>query len=356
MAYTLNLSACRNVELTPLYDRQIAGVIICYKQVNLVSGVPWPQIYIDKYPATITDYTPNVLTHVVELAGRKVTNFSGSVRVASLANAFSSTANVRAAFWLALDSTLQAPEVHSTSVTAAVPTSVVNAQTGAAVDTTTAYPNILLPGCIVASWMGVNWVEAVITMDHGFTTYSDPLTWAVPALGVHRTCSMRVILTNAITQIYTGQQLNDTGDPIPPLYPASGSLAQAMYNSTSALQYEGQVTLLGQTLRSDIAAGSALSLVGPSGNTYGPVLVQSVATRPHYGEMRVSFGPVARQDLQGLITMWMATRWRTAYNLPSGRGSATASDITSVDSSGASARHDTAHGVPQYSRFEVTGS
>ena len=363
---TLTLSAQqqRTVRITPQNDRQLAGVIICYKAIGTVNGVPWPQIYFDKYPSTITDYTPNVLTHIVELAGWKVTKMVGQVAVTPIAPAFATTggtagdgASIRAAFWLGLDQTLQDPAIKPASITAAVPVSVVNAQTGAAINLAN-YPNILLPAPAsgpVQSWMGVNWVEAIVTLQHGFSRYQDPGTWALLDASVTRYCTMRVMLTNAVTQTYTGSHLDDTGDPVPPLYPAAGSLAQTLYNSLSVLQYEGQISLLAPALTSGIGVGNVLTLVTPN-NTYHNLLVQSVSGRPHFGELRLNFGPAAPRDLPGLISLWESTRWRTTYNMPSGRASGTAQPIASVDASGAAAKQDTAHSAPSFSSLTITGS
>jgi hypothetical protein len=348
---TLTASQEREVSLAPQYDRQLAGVMLCFKQTSTFNGVPWPQLYFDRYPATITDYTPNVLTHVVELAGAKTTGMSGTVAVAALAPAYSSEAGDRAAFWTGLDTSLQDPLIDPSSIAAGVPLSVSD-RTGAAVDVT-AYPNILLPGSEVSSWMGVQWVEATVQVQVSFNKYTDAAFKLLADMVDHRLISYRVILTNAVSKTYTGQFLQDTGDPVPPLYPAPGSLAYALYQSVSRLQYAGVFTPVGATLRSDIQVGTVLTLVGPN-NTYAGLLVQSVLSRPHYGEMRVEYGPAARIDAADLVEMWRATRWRTLYNLPSGRSSGMATVTASLDTSGAEAKENTSHGLGTYSLRSAT--
>jgi hypothetical protein len=348
---TLTASQEREVSLAPQYDRQLAGVILCFKQTSTFNGVPWPQLYFDRYPSTVTDYTPNVLTHVVELAGAKTTGMSGTVAVAALAPAYSSAEGDRAAFWTGLDTSLQDPLIDPSSIEAAPPLSVTD-PAGAAVDVT-AYPNILLPGSEVSSWMGVQWVEATIQVQVSFSKYFDTGFKILADMVDHRLISYRVILTNAVSKIYTGQFLQDTGDPVPPLYPASGSLACALYQSVSRLQYAGVFTPVGMTLRSDIQVGTVLTLVGPN-NTYAGLLVQSVQSRPHYGETRVEYGPAARIDAADLVELWRASRWRTLYNLPSGRSSGMATVTAAMDTSGAEAKENTSHGLGTYSLRSTT--
>jgi len=348
---TLTASQEREVLVAPQFSRQLAGVILCFKQTNNFNGVPWPQLYFDRYPAAITDYTPNVLTHVVELAGAKTTAMSGTVEVTPLAPAYSASAGDRAAFWTGLDASLQDPLIQPASIAAAAPLSVTD-PSGAAVDLAV-YPNILLPGSEVSSWMGARWVEATIQVQVSFNKYHDAGFKLLADAVDHRLISYRVILTDAVSKTYTGQFLQETGDAPPPLYPAPGSLAYALYQSASRLQYEGVFTAVGTALRSDIQVGTVLTLIGPN-RTYAGLLTQSVQSRPHFGELRVEFGPGARIDAAGLVEMWRASRWRTLYNLPSGRSSGVATVSAAVDTSGAAAKENTSHGLGTYSVRSAT--
>jgi len=348
-ALTLSAQQEREVNIAPQYDRQLAGVMLCYKQVGLVDGVPWPGLYFDKYPESITDYTPNVVTHVIEIPGQKVTTLFSSVTALALAPAYSATLADRVNFWLALDPALSDPYITPGSITAGVPISVTT-PAGAAIDTGV-YPRMLMPGSKVASWMGVLWIEAIISVPITYLRCRDT-AHAVKDSAVSGVLHLRCILTNATTGSYSGSQLLDTGELVPPCYPASGSLALAAYTSAATLQYAGSITLLGQTLRTDIALGQTLSLTGPS-HTYTGLLVQSVEVRPHYGEMRVEFSPAARIDAAGLVEMWRASRWRTTYNLPSNRSSGTASISASFDTTGVDHKQDTTHSLATYTSLTI---
>ena len=349
---TISANQEKEIALAPEYERQLAGVMITYKQVTVTDGVPWPSLYVDRFPATITDYTPNVLSHVIDIPGWKVNTMKGTVSVAALAAAFASAAAARAGFWINLDRALQDPLVNPATVTAGVPVSVTD-NCGNPIDTAN-YPNILLPGSQVASWMvGVHWIEATIQVQVGFSQYRDSAFTVLEDQVVNRLVNYQVILTNAASTTYSGAQLADTGEAVPPCYPAAGSLAQAAYTSASTLSYQGRVVFLDAVLRSGLGVGKVLTLVGPN-HTYPNLLVQAVECRPHYGELRVEFGPSARIDAGALVELWRASRWRTTYHLPSGRSSGLGSITASFDTSGTGHKENTSHGVGSFSVRSTT--
>jgi hypothetical protein len=343
----------KQIQLAPRYDRQLAGVLICYKQVNTYNGVPWPAVYIDKYPDTITDYTPNVSTHTIDLAGMKVSKVQSNVSVLPLAAAFSASASDRVAFWLAADTTLQDPKIDPASIAVDVPVSVLDKK-GNPVNIA-AYPNVLLAGSgPLASWMpGVQWVEAAVHAHCSFQRYADDAHKQPAATVTKRLISHRVVLTNAVTALYQGYSHIETGEQVPPLYPAAGSLAFEVYQGLSQLQYGGTIAWVNDSLRSDAALGRKLTLQGPN-NTYSGLLAQSVRARPHFGELTVEFGPGARLDAPELIELARATRWRYTYNMPSGRGTGVAAPAAHVDLGAATARENTAHGLGNYSLWGVS--
>ena len=351
---TLSANQEKQVRIAPQYARQLTGVRLTYKQVATIDGQCWPQTYQDIYPATGTnDWTPTALHQAVEIAGSKTTHVRGAVTVIPLAPAYSSTAATRAAFWNAIDSTLQDPLIKSATVAAAVPSSVVD-NAGAPVDLTN-FPNILAPGCQVYSWMGVNWVEATISVTTTYSRYRDAGTFLLIDSTVTRVLTHRVILTNAVSKTYEAVSAFDEGDTLPPIYPAAGSLAQAMYQSLSRLQYEGTVTFIGGVPRNDIAVGMVLTLVGPN-HTYAGLLVQGVSVSPHYGTVAVKFGPASRLDAAGMIEMWLLPRRRQIVQMKSGRSSGTAPSLASVDQTGAAHKENSTHSLPAYAAFGVTGS
>jgi len=83
-------------------------------------------------------------------------------------------------------------------------------------------------------------------------------------------------------------------------------------------------------------------------------LIQSLEARPHYGELRVEFGPSARIDAAGLVEMWRASRWRTTYHLPSNRSSGQAAVSATFDTTGANAKENTSHGLGAFAVRSAT--
>lgn len=142
---------------------------------------------------------------------------------------------------------------------------------GNPIDITTAYPYELTAGA-PAAWMGVTVMEANVA---GFFSYYKQTTAGaaqlVDQIGEHlHTC--RVKLTNRASATYSQNQLLATGEVYPP------GLAQGIYNSLAALQYNFTHTILESPFATVIKPGKhALNLSGgaPAWATMN-AMVQSV--------------------------------------------------------------------------------
>ncbi len=342
VAATVTAEQEQQVELAPRYERQLAGVVIEYKQTNVFDGFAWPQYYYDIYPAGITDYTPNCSRHFVELDGAQITKTDVAVQVIPVALAVSATASDRLSWWLAADDTLGDPNIDPASI--AVEVATVTDSTGNQVDLT-AYPNTLVKGQL-SSWMGVQWTDVTVTANVSFSRYADSAHKQPNATVQQRQVSQRVTLTNATSRTYRTTTFYDPGESVPT------GVAQAVYNSLSTLQYSGAVTFAASQVRSGIGVGNTLTLVGPT-NTYSNLLVQSVRAVPHLGWLTVSYGPSARLDAPELIELARCSRWRTIYNMPSGRSTGQAPGCADVGLGSATAKENTQHGLGNYT-FQAT--
>lgn len=364
---TLATDQEKEVALAPRYERRLNGVIVCYKQVDTYDGQSYEILYKDVYPPATTDWTPDTLTHICELAGQKVTHIQATVAVLPLAPAFSATAATRAAFWTALDATLQDPLIDPASILVAAPSSVVD-ENGAAVNTSL-FPNILLPGTAGAqssqlySWMQntspagpVYWVHATISVTVSFNRYRDPGHNGVPTAAT-RVLNHRVILTNATSQTYSAVASLDTGEGVPPCYNGTTvtttSVAYNLYNSLALLQYSGSIPFVAGASRADMSVGKILNATGPN-HTFSGLLIQAVTMRPQTGEVTVEFGPAARLDAPALIELWRMTRVRTLYNLPSGRSSGAAPADSSIDQTATGHKENSTHSVPDYQGLVIS--
>jgi hypothetical protein len=339
----------REIELAPRYDRQLAGVWIHYKKSDTINGVAWPAVYVDAYPPGITDYTPNVAVHTVELAGSQVTRVSVPVVVVPAAAAATGDAAARKAWWLAVDKTLSDANIDPDSIVADAAT--VKDEQGNAVDLG-AYPNTVIKGQL-SGWMGVRWVDVTVTATISYDRYADAAHKIPGAKVEKKETHHRVTLTNAVSQTYRATTRFDPGESVPV------GVAQAVYNSVATLQHAGRIKFVAGQLRSGLSVGQQMTLTGPT-STYANLLVQSVRAAPHLGVLEVSYGPSSVLDAPALIELARATRWRMIYNMPSGRSTGQAPGSADVGLGTATAKENTQHGLGNYSLqavvSQVTGS
>jgi hypothetical protein len=334
---TVTAEQQRQVELAPRYERQLAGVVIEYKQTNVFNGFAWPQYYYDIYPSGITDYTPNCSRHFVELAGSQVSKVNVVVEVIPVGLAVSATPSDRLGWWQSVDMTLNDPNIDPASIVIDVAT--VTDGSGDPVDLTQ-YPNTLVKGQL-STWMGVQWTDVTVMANASFNRYADAAHKVPNGTVTARQISHRVTLTNAISQTYRTTTFFDPGESVPV------GVAQAVYNSLATLQYSGSIAFVAGQVQSGIAVGDNLTLAGPT-NTYANLLVQSVRAVPHLGLLSVAYAPSARLDAPELIELARCCRWRTIYNLPSGRSTGQAAGCADVGLGSATAKENTQYGVPAY--------
>jgi hypothetical protein len=333
----------RQIELAPRHERQLAGVVIEYKRTNVFNGFAWPQFYYDIYPPGITDYMPNCSRHFVELDGSHVSRTDVAVQVVPVALAVSATPSDRLSWWLAADNTLSDPNIDPASIE--VDVAAVTDSSGNPVDLT-AYPNTLVKGQL-SSWMGVQWTDATVTANVSFCRYADTAHNQPNATVQSRQVSQRVTLTNAVSQTYRTVTFFDPGEAVPT------GVAQALYTSLATLQYSGSVAFVAGQVQSGIGVGNTLTLAGPA-NTYPNLLVQAIRAVPHLGLLSVSYAPSARLDAPELIELARCCRWRTIYNMPSGRSTGQAAGCNDVGLGSATAKENTQHGLGNYALQAVT--
>ena len=345
---TVNITANqeKEIELSPQYTRQRAGVIIKYKRTDMVDNSPWPAVYTDKYPPSITDYTPDVSRHTIDLQGATATTVHAQIAVSPLAAALSADSASRAAFWRSVDRTLQEPSIDPTTIVAAMASATLD--DGTNIDTTL-YPNVLTSGQIADWTTGIRWVAGTLAADISYQQYvpnADGTRTSIPVTNGKKTIHQRVIFTNASTGPYSAISSLSSGDPVP------SGVAEAVYCSISRLQYAGRITLVAAQLSTTPGLGNALSLIGPA-NTYSGLLIQSTHSRPHYGELIVTYGPSSRLDAPELVELARVGRLRTTYAMPSGRASGQATTAGDVTLGAATAKENTQHGTGAYSLWST---
>jgi hypothetical protein len=359
VSQTITAQQEREISLAPQYDRQLGGVIIVYKQVQTIDGVACLNWYFDKADAhgsglylsdqvtlspgsgpggvQITDYTPFVSEHQIELAGTSVTYANVSV----IANPVASLLAGNVAAWQATDQSLADPLINPASI--AVTNLAITDGNGDPVDTA-AYPNILVEGQL-CSYMGVQWIDCTLTATVASSRFTDNTFTTLTSIST-RQVTHRIRLTNATTQTYRYVTQYVPGENVPT------GLAASLYNSLKTLQYAGSATFVGTGVLSGLSVGNLLTLVGPT-NTYATLLVQSVKIVPHLGALTATFSPSAALDAPELIELARAARFRILYAIPSGRATGSAPGSNDVGLGSATAKENTQHGVPGYSALAV---
>jgi hypothetical protein len=156
-----------------------------------------------------------------------------------------------------------------------------------------------------------------------------------------------VILTNAQAREYVGISFYDSGE-VP-----YANVAEAVFRSLDAVMFSGEIELTAAQARGDIYVGVRLKAIGPT-STFTNLMVQSVSTRPHTGNMVVRYGPSAILDSDELLELARACRTRTVYNMPSGRATGAASGGENVDQTATAPVQDTAHSLPELSYDTVS--
>jgi hypothetical protein len=326
---TITADQERRMRMSPQYDRQLAGVMIHYKRVNVIDGSLWPEVFVDKFPTTIDDFTPDVSVHTIDLLGASVTRVRADISVKPLADALGADATARKEWWKTFCPELTAYGVDDSSI--AVDVATVDGSPD-----TSIYKNVLLSKAGLADWLntiGIVGQEATVRAKATFTRYADgPTKKVTSAKHAPKEIHVRVVLTNATTNVYTAVQHSESPESVPV------GVAEAVYNSVKDLQHAGSIDLIGdQTkvlgrrdeVRTDIKPGVKLKLVGPT-TTFTNCLVQSATIEPHYGRISVVFGPSASLDIQERIELQRVGRFRYTHNMPSGRSDGSAAGGTSV--------------------------
>ena len=334
---TITAEQEKQIWIQAQHGAQLSGVAIYYRWMVSVDGVTAPVMQVDKYPVGITDYTPEVSRHLIELQGMSLNHAKADIQVNDaypLSMLGGSAAN-KVAWLLAHDQTLNDAKIDASTITV-VGVSVVDGS-GAAVNLTT-YPNELI-STTLPKWTGCSVIHATVQAEVSFTKYSD-VTHKVKEVGATaRVIRHGIKLTNATTRTYEAVSHYDPGETAP------AGVAEQAFRGVAALQNAVGITFVAGQLRSDIQVGCRMTLIGPT-TTFSNILVQSVRERPHFGETIVNGGPVAAVDIDALIALARASRWRTIYNMPSHRDDGAAGGSGANMDMGADApAENTAHGV-----------
>jgi len=309
---TLDISAETEQEILAASntESQRPGVMIYYTATQTINGQSKPWLAIDKFPATVTDFDPEILCLYCELSGMSRDTLTHTPTVTALPAIASANAAGKA-WWIQEDPSLSGPYIDQSTIVISGAT--VTDQAGNAIDIG-AYPYVLQG--TLPDWVGADTVKAVIKAYAAYSSFADADHYVPIGQVQQKQLSKSVTLTNAQPREYSVISSYDSGDSVPV------GIAESIYRSLQAAQWTGSINLVADSVRSDITLGKRLKLVGPN-MTFSNCIVQSVTISPHSGMMRVEFGPISPIDAPNLVEIMRAVRPRTTYNLPSRRSTGT---------------------------------
>ncbi len=326
--------------------KNLPAVVIYWWGTNTIGGQSEPFCYIDDFPngSVITDgiplpkdgFVPRASVHFIVLQGEQVVVETATVNTEALSALIGASSGAQVEWWQEHDQTLNDPLIDASTI-AVVGDPTVLDDSGAAINTET-YPNILLDSHLPhwASSVGLNWVHATVRQQVSFKKYADSAHKVLDKQARNRTIHKRVKVTNAAAGEISAVTAVTPGEEIPV------GVAESIYRSTNAPQWAGTIEFTGSQLLSSIAFGNRYRLVGPNTIFYN-VLPQKIVERPCLGVTEMTFGPAPVANLNYLLEIVRATRFRTTWRLPSGRDTGGDSGQQQVDTGADAPTDDTAH-------------
>jgi hypothetical protein len=186
-------------------------------------------------------------------------------------------------------------------------------------------PNELLSGS-VAAWMNLNAAPLVVTATLKYSGAATDESSAVFGSDNTRVLYTRVTGTNAETQTYSRLTSATEAEPVP------AGLAQALFDATGVLQYDGVVELTEQECSGVGAPGALLNLTGGRAEWASMAAqIQRVEEKLDVGLTKITVGP-AKHLGHAELTAWLRANRsrRISFRLSertSGSGSGNAAKV-----------------------------
>lgn len=185
-------------------------------------------------------------------------------------------------------------------------------------------PNELISGQI-PDWTGLQAQHVTIKGVATFAKFYDAPGASVPELlRGEEPVSVRLVMTNAVTNVYSRLEQFEQGESIP------AGLAQQIYDSLKILHYEGNVTTI-EPEAWTVQLGKRLNITGGRSEWETMnALVQSVDIDIGSGQTDIAIGPPKVLNAQDLIELLRFNRWRRLYNAPASRATGTDSRSSQI--------------------------
>ena len=301
-----------NVSINPRYDIQPPFVRFTYEQTNQVGGSKRTVRLVDQYPTDAPVYGFGAIISTVDLRGMTTGAYSdvSASTIPAMTDGLLVTSGAAFNWWTSRDEfpILQAGDVIVDSI-------VLNAR--APVDDSgnplspSQVPYELLSGQI-ADWMGGTSCKEQITATLYYHTkngqqFVKPLQTTITSSSVN-------------SGVYYNQGQVQYGEPFP------FGLAETLYNSVSALQYDGQLTISEDECTGIVRMGQTLNL-SPDWESMNAMVVQ-VDEDVDSGTTQVSFGPQKNLGASDLVELVRVIRNRLiTWNFSDSYGGSQSSSV-----------------------------
>ena len=311
------------LDLTPRHDLQVPAVVLKFEQTNDIDNDTFTSLIVQSAPTTATGDEFGAMVMTLDLSGARATYQKQPVTTAVIPQSDASAGVIdwwKAKFpWLADFDDGDLSVVSGTHVV-----TIENPDDYPGV-TLADVPNELLEGS-VSAWMSLNAAPLRVTATIQYTGATTEESSAVWGATNQRVLYTRLTGTNAETQTYSRLTSETEAEPVP------DGLAQALFDATGVLQYDGVIELTEVECTGAGAPGMLLNLSG--GRTEWAAMaaqIQRVEEKIDLGQTKITVGP-AKHLKQSDLTEWLrANRSRQiSYRLSertTGSGSGNAAKV-----------------------------
>jgi hypothetical protein len=329
-----------SIKLTPRYDLQARGVTIYFKQTNSADGFNWVSMVTQQAGTAVGGLRGIIQT--VDLQGVSSTSARAELEVLTVANNLN--------FWKQVLPEFASGRIRNFATLGGIE---VKDDAGANVSLAT-YPNMLLDGSNVASWMvmgGTSVVarRATIKAWVSYDQYDADTDGRLVAKFPRKELHARVNLTNGISGVYSSVLSSASGEAVP------ANLAQNIYDALQTLQYQGTISLVESECSGDVHMGHVLNLTGGKAAwTTMRALVQQIHKDYGAGRTQITIGPASHLSAADLTQIFLVNRYRQVWRNPNAQASAQNSGVSSLSFGKNAPKENSNSGLGEPSKFAET--
>ncbi|HUS37378.1 MAG TPA: hypothetical protein VM680_18670 [Verrucomicrobiae bacterium] len=287
------------LELQPREDLQVPGVVIYYLNSAVVNGLSYSQVTEDVFPEGTTGREPKALVAAINLEASSISYAQATIQCIPIAAGNKD-------WWIA-----RMPQLAQASVTGLVVTS----------PEAVALPNELVGQ--YANWMGGMVANIVVRAMASYTEVEVDDNGAVrldrdqkmiPVRTVQRPISFEVLATNLASGTYNSLPSGTLGEAQP------AGMAEALYNATRVLQYEGTIPIQEDQCSGRVGLGNLVNLTGGRAE-WADMNAQpySIIEDIDNGRTQVMVGPPKNLGPADYMELLRATRNRFRFAPPAAR-------------------------------------